>query len=188
MSSDAYIGVGASLLTPTCSDYNIPCEITLDILNKSNGIVGKIILYYIFIENEVEIPKPDVLIPKYAHITAGFVLNITSISLLNLVNTELLGAQDPYVVLTHTGTPAFSYKSSTKSGSNPLWEGVDCKLQLASIKQVVEDVIEVAVYDDNSIRSDTLVGDAGYHSLTHSLIHSLLLTRLLTHSLTHSRP
>ncbi len=162
VTSDAYIGAGSSVFTVIGNEYNIAHDMSIDIVNKAKGLVGKLIIHYTFIEkmSGIAIPDAATLIARYQQNTTGFVLNVTTISVQNLLNTELMGNQDPYVTLQHKSTPDWSYKSSTKSGSNPIWEGVDCKLHIPTINQVVQEAVEISVFDDNSLRSDTHVGSA----------------------------
>ena len=178
ITSDAYIGAGSGIVATIGSEYDVAHEMSIDILNKSKGLVGKLIIHYALVEKVSgnTIPDAAALIAKYQQNTNGFLLNVTTISVQNLLNTELIGDQDPYVTLQHRSVPDWSYKTSTKSGSNPIWEGVDCKLRIPTINQVVQDTIEVSVYDDNSLRSDTHIG-AGQLNLS---LAAVTLDKLVT--------
>eukprot|EP00601_Ochromonadales_sp_CCMP2298_P037037 CAMPEP_0173371486 /NCGR_PEP_ID=MMETSP1144-20121109/27310_1 /TAXON_ID=483371 /ORGANISM="non described non described, Strain CCMP2298" /LENGTH=74 /DNA_ID=CAMNT_0014323237 /DNA_START=8 /DNA_END=229 /DNA_ORIENTATION=- len=70
--------------------------------------------------------RADMLARLPAQYLTGFCA-ISAISAHNLTNTELVGKQDPYVVLEFPGSPPWREQTSSQSnaGSDAHWEDLD---------------------------------------------------------------
>jgi Ca2+-dependent lipid-binding protein len=138
-------------LVPAGAHIGKETEINVNFgLNAKDKPLGRVSL---FVTVHEIIPEEKVVVdPNYP----GGYLHITDVYGYNLKNTEILGMQDPYVVLTTCGK---SERTSVLEdiGANPVWEFQDMRFPMTK-QQLETETLVVEAYDKNTTRTDAFIG------------------------------
>ena len=154
--NDSIIGIGSLELKKINNlDKLLELSVDLKVKDKKGNFIeksrGKLVCYV-----ELKLKKE-----KEYFIKEGFKfgkLQISRIQTFNLKNTEIFGAsQDPYCVL-KIGE-IWTEKTSTKNsaGSDVLWDFLTLNCDI-NRDQVINNLLEVSVFDENSTRKDSIIG------------------------------
>ena len=153
---NALIGRGECSLIKPGANVGTEVEVAVSLKDQKDKDSGRLV-FYLTLQNEEVLQKGT--IPD--SFTRGE-LHIQRINGFSLKNTELIGKQDPYVVLKLGDALDIKTKVLDSAGSNPSWTHLDFKAILPATAVKVQD-LEVEVWDKNTT-SDTLIG-TGHVSL-----------------------
>ena len=128
-------------------------ELTLELLNNKNGKpAGKVTLTVMVTkppEKEVQEELPPL---DYTEA----VLLITYIKAEGLVNKELMGKQDPFVVLSLGGWVEET-EVHPDAGGEVIWDNLDFRADTEA-DMLLNEPLEVVVWDKNNLTKNTLIG------------------------------
>lgn len=153
---NALIGRGECSLIKPGAHVGTEVEVAVSLKDQKGKDSGRLVLYLTLQDEEV---LQEGSIPE--SFTRGE-LHVQRINGFSLKNTELIGKQDPYVVLKLGDALDIKTKVLDNAGSNPSWKNLDFKAILPATAVKVQD-LEVEVWDKNTT-SDTLIG-TGHVSL-----------------------
>ena len=147
---DKLIGSGQVSLRRAASKLDTLTELSMDLKSDKGKAAGRVVLYA---ELQKEVLDSDWVIDK--NFTFG-ILKVSKISAFNLKNTEYLGKQDPYVVLS-LGSWTEKTHAIDEAGDNACWEYLSMETDMD--RHMVESVtLDVKVFDENHGRADALIG------------------------------
>jgi Ca2+-dependent lipid-binding protein len=123
-------------------------------LTSNDAIAGRISAFAKLIELK---ESSKIYPPPAANSFSAGLFFIKSITATALKNTEIFGKQDPYVKVDYLGKPIGQTIVKNAAGSCAHWDGLDMRCEMI-LKDLTEDCFPFAVYDDNTLRSDVLIG------------------------------
>lgn len=94
----------------------------------------------------------------------AYTLNVSCIQCSNLRNVELLGKNDPFVVL-ELGSSSIETEAIDNAGANAIFEDKNMMMECITENILIENELKVSVYDHNDLRAHVLIG-AGQISLS----------------------
>jgi hypothetical protein len=147
---ETVVGVGEVSLRRAVAKLNSVAELSLDLKNAKGQSAGRVVLY---VELQKEVKESDWVIDS--NFKFG-ILKVIDISAFSLKNTELLGKQDPYVVLSIGDWTDKTY-TINEAGDDASWKFLP--IQCDMNRQLLESsALDVKVWDENSGRADALIG------------------------------
>ena len=144
------VGVGSVQINRAASKLDQLIDLSINLKDAKGKELGRAVLYVKVSKFEVE----NLTIPNSFEIGT---FNISKISAFNLKNTELIGKQDPYVTLKF-GDWTDKTHTIDEAGDNASWDflSIDCENVTKQILRTQQ--LEVSVFDENTTRSDVLIG------------------------------
>lgn len=175
--SNVLIGASKSLrLAHFGYNIGIDCDIHETIYNKHNQITGKICL-----TGNIQEIEAKTLPTSF---TTGL-LRFLRIKLTNLKNTELLGKQDPYVVIKIEEMYSERTYTANNKGGEVLFDDLHLKTTIAS-EIIHSKGLTLEVWDKNTMMKDVLIGQA--HCVLRDEIRSMnedITIRMILHDQSH---
>jgi Ca2+-dependent lipid-binding protein len=88
----------------------------------------------------------------------GGIVKVQKIICGDLKNVEMMGKNDPFVILKFGESPLIQ-KTSTKqdAGSAASWDDLDFDIEATKV-ELIDKLLNIEVYDENSLMSNTLIG------------------------------
>ena len=156
VTSDKFIGrgdTGVKRLLQTL-DKEMSVDLTMDLLDDKNNKSGEVVMYAT-LERYVE--KESMVSAVCDSFTKGTV-RIERIRAKNLLNTEMIGKQDPFVKILLPPHEELKTSFKENGGSIVVWNSLDLKFVEVPRSTVEEKKLEVEVWDHNKLTSNTLIG------------------------------
>ena len=180
---DVLLGIVDVQLDRYLTEYcDTPFEVLCDIYDDRDPskVTGHVTLQFNFLEHDasdISAIKLKDLIPKD---TERGVITVIYAKVTNLKNTELIGKNDPYLVLKMNGS-VDKTKPLPNTGAAVIWDKLEYIYDLNYNELISEDNNDIIVetWDDNTIRSDLLVGTAKV-SCTRAWQHLFEETEIVT--------
>jgi Ca2+-dependent lipid-binding protein/Ca2+-binding EF-hand superfamily protein len=152
MTNDVKIGVANVSLKRAVHKIGNEVEVAAALLDDKGKDAGRVVLHLEIREGQREPPKT---LPK--DFTQA-ILHVESIRTFNLKNMEMIGQQDPFVVLTLND---YSYKTFTAQdqGSDVLFDYLDAKT-IVNAETITNGKMLIEVWDENTVTAHALIGTA----------------------------
>jgi hypothetical protein len=152
------IGTGSSQLTRLLSSLesapSSEVDLVVNLKDDKKKYAGKVILYAT-LDRYVEKSTMDIEVSN--QLTNG-TLAVTRIRAKDLLNVEMVGKSDPYVVVTFAEHPSMTTTPQMEAGSSASWTNLDLKVVNVTKKELMEHDICVEVWDKNDITKDKIIG------------------------------
>ena len=147
---DKVIGSGQISLRRAACKLDTLTELSVDLKSDKGKAAGRVVLY---VELEKEVMDSDWVLDK--NFTFG-IFKVSKILAFNLKNSEYMGKQDPFVVLS-VGSWTEKTHAIDEAGDNACWEYLSMETDMD--RNMVESVaLDVKVFDENHGRADALIG------------------------------
>jgi Ca2+-dependent lipid-binding protein len=135
-------------------DTHKPIDIIIPLFDENKKRVGKAILYAT-LKRYVEKTS---MVTEIDEAFKNGTVSIERIRAKNLLNTEIIGKQDPYVVLKLPGKSDLQTSFKEGGGSLVVWNSLDLRFSEVSREVMQTEKMAVEVWDHNDILSNKLIG------------------------------
>ena len=154
MLTSVVIGTGEVKIVSAGVILDKEIELSVPLKNGKGKSTGRVVLYVKVVEG-AEIDDNDLVVDEKFQFGT---LHFNKIRSFDLKNTEIIGLQDPYVVL-KIGEWTDQTFPIMEGGGDVLWEYLDIRCDVtAEILMVVP--LEIVVFDKNHRTADALIGHA----------------------------
>ena len=153
---DKFIGRGSTNLSrlKQTLDSQKPVDLVIPLFDEKEKSVGNTIIYATL---KRYIEKKSMATDIDEAYNNGSLI-IERIRAKNLINTEMMGKQDPYVILKLNGKDDLQSSYKEGGGSIVVWNSLDMKFKEVSREVMQNDKILVEVWDHNSMLKDKIIG------------------------------
>lgn len=164
MINNSYIGNGEiSLEKLAYSTKNEMLSLRMSVQDKKGGIVGRLILNATLLD--IPLVQDAIMIDDKAVLSAldkkeNLTFHISSITVHDIKNTELIGKQDPYVSLNLGSILKYETSYQDEAGDNAHWANLDIICDI-SANDILNETLLVDIFDKNTT-SDTLIGSTSF--------------------------
>jgi hypothetical protein len=151
MRKNAIIGQGKASLRRFASRIRNEVEISVDIMDPTKNIATGRVLF----RGELREAEPD----EDPELPAGFsagILRVTRICTYDLANLEIMGLQDPYVVVKAVDTYKEKTYTQQDAGANVTWEYLDMAIPVTA-EYLRDQSLVFEAWEENTLR-DLLIG------------------------------
>jgi Ca2+-dependent lipid-binding protein len=165
MITNSYIGNGEiSLEKIAYSTINDKVSLRMSVQDKKGRIVGRLILNAVLmfipkVQDAIMIDDKDVLSALDKKEKLYF--HISSITVHDIKNTEIVGKQDPYVSLNMGSILKYDTSCQEEAGDNAHWTNLDIMCDVSN-NDILNETLLVNVFDKNTTRSDVLIGSTSF--------------------------
>ena len=152
------VAVGKGSLAETLAELDVVREITFVLADTNGGACGRAVVHaYTTVAKEVPVSVPNDFTPC--------LLSVHKITAHELKNVEIMGSkQDPYVVLEWDGDDKYTTEVATDAHTHATWDNISCKFNIDK-ESLEKQTIKVKVWDDNTMRSDKLIGEGAVSAI-----------------------
>lgn len=149
---DSLIGRGEVNITKAFTTLGTEVELSIDLLDAAGQPTGRLVLYALVTDGIEPDESTMNICPEFEFGS----LCVGKIRSFELKNTELMGLQDPFVVI---NLGSWEDKTFTKDdgGGDVLWDFLDLRCDVTS-EMLLSEKMMITVWDENKGRKNALIG------------------------------